>query len=84
MISRRKESKQGRAVKIFRIAEDIRGTKKSFSEPQAVKDPVTGNLVVSSEERQKTCLEHCVQTLKDNPVEEGFEEEDVRSQSASA
>ena len=74
-IKEMKESKQGRSAKIFKIAEKIRGPKKGFSEPQAIKDPFSGKLVVSSEEIKKVCLDHCVKTLQDNPVEKGFEEE---------
>ena len=55
-----KESKQGRSAKIFKVAEKIRGPKKGFIEPQAVKDPNSGKLVVSSQEIQKVCLDHCV------------------------
>ena len=67
-----KESKQGRSAKVFKIAEKIRGPKKGFSEPQAIKDPFSGELVVSSQEIKKVCLDHCVKTLQDNPVEKGF------------
>ena len=63
------------AKKLYKIAEKIRGSKKGFSEPQAVKDPDSGQLVVSSKEIQKVCLDHCVKTLQDNPVENGFERE---------
>ena len=61
-----KSQKHGRAGNVFKMKEAINGPKKKTQEPSAVKDPTTGELVVSSEEIKKVTLKYCVENLQNN------------------
>ena len=66
-----KDKKMGRVGNVFKMKEAIVGSKKSGQVPNAIKDPKTKELVVSSEEIRKVTLQHCVDTLTNNkPAEE--------------
>ena len=53
------------------MQEVVNGPKKKAQEAQAIKHPVTGELIVSSKEIKKTTLEYCLNVLKENePVED--------------
>ena len=65
----------GRPDSIFQIANTIIGNKKSGVEATAVKDPLTGKIVVSHKEMKKVILQYCTSNLQDKHTEEGFEEE---------
>ena len=61
-----KESNKGRVGNVFKLAKSIHGNKKGYMEAQAVKDPRTGELVVSDEEIKKAVLTHCTDILHNN------------------
>ena len=61
-----KSSKQGRVGNIFRIKKLIGGPKKTPQEAAAIKDPKTGELLVSKKDIKRATLEYCVQNLKNN------------------
>ena len=44
-------------------------------EAHSVKDPKTGELIVSTKEIQKVFLNHCKDVLETNPIKEGYKEE---------
>ena len=58
-----KSQKLGRVGSIFKMKEVINGPKKAGQEPTAIKDPVTGDLVVSNEEIKRVTLEYCKDNL---------------------
>ena len=58
-----KSQKLGRVGAIFKMKEVVNGPKKGGQEPSAIKDPKTGDLVVSSEEIKKVTLAYCVDNL---------------------
>ena len=70
-----KEGGRGRCGQIFKIAQMVQGSKKPGPEAHSVKDPKTGELVVSTKAIQEVFLKHCKGVLESNPVEEGFEQE---------
>ena len=45
-----KEGNQGRVGTVFRFREVIEGNRKKVQEPHAIKDPKTGELIVSSKQ----------------------------------
>ena len=53
----------GRVGSVFKMKELINGPKKSGQEPTAIRDPKTGDLVVSNEEIKKVTLAYCVDNL---------------------
>ena len=59
-----KESTQGRVGQVFKMKENIMGHKKAGTEPHAIKDPVTGELLVANEDIKKATLAYCVENLK--------------------
>ena len=63
-----------RCGQIYKVKELIEGPKKSGQESQAIKDPKTGELVVSTSEIKKITLEHCLNVLKNNEPAEDVEE----------
>ena len=69
-----KEGNWGRVGAIWKISQDLKGTKRGV-EAVAIKDPKSGKLVVSIEEIKKVSLEYCLEVLKKNPIKEGFEED---------
>ena len=69
-----KSSNQGRAYKVFKMRARIGGTKKGAQEAHAIKDPISGELLVATEEIKRATLEYNCNVLKNNEAEEGFEE----------
>ena len=69
------ESGRGRVGNIFRLSKSLYGNKKGYSEPQAVKDPESGNLIVSQKEIKSTVLEYCRKTLENNAPDDDMKEE---------
>ena len=59
-----KETKQGRVGQVFKMKGNIIGHKKDGTEPHAIKDPVTGELLVANEDIKKATLAYCVDNLK--------------------
>ena len=57
-----KSRKHGRAGNVFKMREAICGSKKKGQEPNDIRDPKTGKLVVSSEEIKNVTLAYCVET----------------------
>ena len=65
---------KGRTVKTFEMKNIVAGKKKAGQESQAIKDPETGDLVVSNVKIKEVTLKYCLNTLKNNdPEEEGKE-----------
>ena len=46
------------------MKENINGHKKVGTEPHAIKDPITGDLVVANEDIKKVTLKYCADNLK--------------------
>ena len=65
-----KSFKYGRATNVFKMREEVAGTKKAPQEPHAVLDVKTGDMVVSNKEIKEVTLEHCLNTFKNNKPEE--------------
>ena len=74
-IKKIKDGVRGRCGQIFKISQAVQVPKNPGPEAHSVKDPKTGELVVSTKEIQKVFLNHCKEVLESNPVVEGFEEE---------
>ena len=73
-ITKVKEMKTGRCGKIFRMKDVITGPKKTGKEAHAIRNPKTGDLVVSNTEIKKVTLEYCKSVLKNNEPEEDMKE----------
>ena len=58
-----KSQKIGRIGSVFEMKELIDGPKKPSQEPTAIKDPVSGDLVVASTEIKRVTLAYCVDNL---------------------
>ena len=69
-----KSEKLGRVGSIFKMKEVINGPKKKAQEPNAIKHPKTGDLIVSAEGIKKVTLEYCVENLKNNNHDEEVKE----------
>ena len=69
-----KSNKQGRASKVFKMKARIGGSKQMGQEAHAIKDPISGELLVSGEEIKKATLQYNCDVLRNNEAEEGFEE----------
>ena len=67
-------STNGRVAKIFKIKDVIAGKKKAAPDAQAMKDPETGELVVSNSKIKEVTLKYCLNTLKNNEPEEEVKE----------
>ena len=65
---------EGRVNKIFKMKTIVAGRKKADQEAQAIKDPETGELVVSSSKIKEVTLNYCLNTLKNNEPEEHVKE----------
>jgi hypothetical protein len=61
-----KGQKLGRVGSIFKIKECIMGPKKGTQEPTAVRDPISGDIVVANEEIKRVTLEYCVKNLENS------------------
>ena len=59
-----KETRKGRVGQVFKMKEKVIGNKKSGTEPHAVKDPKTGELLVANEDIKKATLNYCVENLE--------------------
>ena len=60
--------------KSFKMREVVNGPKQKTQEAQAIKHPVTGELIVSSTEIKKATLEYCLSVLKANEPTEDVKE----------
>ena len=60
---------------MFQLAKFIRGNKKESMEAQAVQDPESGKLVVTTKEIQAVVLSHCKNILSNNKPEKEIEKE---------
>ena len=49
---------------VFKMKEKVMGNKKSGTEPHAVKDHNTGELLVANEDIKKATFKYCVENLK--------------------
>ena len=65
-----KKTGAGRIARIFKLKLKIVGGKKARQEPTAIKDPETGDLLVSTKDIKKTTLKYCVKNLENNQVVE--------------
>ena len=65
-----KKTGAGRMLRIFKLKQKIVGSRRVGQEPSAIKDPETGDLLVSSEDIKKASLNYCVNNLKNNEVSE--------------
>ena len=74
-IIRVKSQNLGRVGSIFKMKEVINGPKKGGQEPTAIKDPITGELVVSNEEIKKVTLAYCVDNLTKKSTDKDVEKE---------
>ena len=74
-VIRIKSLKLGRVGNVFKMKEVITGPKKGSQVPTAIKDPNTGDMVVSNEEIKNVTLAYCVANLthKSNVVNKGLE-----------
>ena len=64
------ESKQGRVGNVFMMKKQIAGPKKTSQECSAIRDPTSGELLVSKEDIKKATLLYCVENLKKNKPED--------------
>ena len=69
-IDKIKTGKVGNITSVFRMRDLVAGPKKQIQEAHAVKDPNSGELVVSNEEIKRVNLEHCLNILKDKEPKE--------------
>ena len=74
-IERIKAKPQGRAGNVFRIRKDIAGPKKGGQEASAIKDPTTGELLVTGDEIKKATVKYCAINLKGSKPHESVEEQ---------
>ena len=58
------ENRQGRVGQIFKMKDKITGGKKASTEPHAIEDPKTNNLLVSNQDIRKATLEYCADNLR--------------------
>ena len=65
---------KGRVSKIFEMKDIVAGKKKAPAEAQAIKDPDTGELIVSNSKINEVTLKYCLNTLKNNDPEEDVKE----------
>ena len=65
-----KKTRVGRLARVFKMKQKIVGSKKAGQEPTAIKDPESGDLLVSGSEIRKASLNYCINNLKNNPVAE--------------
>ena len=61
--------KLGRAGNVFKMREIINGPKKGSQVPTAIKDPKSGDLIVSNEEIKNVTLAYCVDNLTKKPAD---------------
>ena len=63
-----KKTGVSRMTRVFKMKQKIVGNRKVGQEPSAIKDPETGDLLVSSADIKKTSLNYCVKNIKNNEV----------------
>ena len=64
-----KSQNLGRVGNVFKMREVITGPKKASQEPTAIRNPINGELIVSSEEIKNVTLAYCVDNLTKKPVD---------------
>ena len=69
-VAKVKETKNGKVTQIYNMKKVVSGSKKSTTEAQAIRNPETGELVVSTAEIKRISLEYCLKTLENNEPEE--------------
>ena len=57
-------------ARIFKLKQTIVGNRKIGQEPTSIKDPETGDLLVSSRDIKKTTLKYCVKNFANNQVKD--------------
>ena len=75
-----KSKNLGRVGNIFQMKDVIVGTKKAAQGPNAMRNPKTGELVVSAEEIKKVTLTYCVDNLNNVADEEVRKAVNLRKQ----
>ena len=60
---------------MFKIAERIKGYKGASQEPTAVKDPISEEIIVSTERIKEVTLDYCTNVLTNNEPKEDFKKE---------
>ena len=68
------KSKKGKSAVVFKLKENVLGSKKAQQEPAVVKDPATEKLVTDVEEIKRISLEYCVDLLTNRKPSHGYEE----------
>ena len=61
-----KVKNQGTAGNVFRIRKSITGPKKSGQEASSIKDPSTGELLVTKDDIKRVTVKYCAANLKGN------------------
>ena len=74
-LAKLKDSKLGRAGKVFNIARTIQGPKKGAMEAHAIIDPISKSLALSTKEIKRVSHEHCQRVLTNNEALPQFEKE---------
>ena len=64
-----KESNQGCVGQVFMMKRNIMGQKKAGTEPHAIKDPITGELLVANEDIKKATLKYCAANLQNKKIQ---------------
>ena len=64
-----KESSNGHVGQVFKMKAKITGNNKSGSEPHAIIDPTSGNLLVTNQEIKDATLAYCVDNLRSREPE---------------
>ena len=72
-----KETKclKGRSAAVFQLRSDVVGSRNIASEPSAVKDHLTDQLVTTVDEIKRVSLSYCVNLLTNRPPKETYEED---------
>ena len=69
-----KSNAKGRAAQVFKMKTRLGGSNKAAQDAHAIKDPRTGELLVTTQEIKSATLEYNCHVLKNNVADEGFEE----------
>ena len=51
---------KGRLTRIFKMKQEVLGSRKTSQEPLAIRDPASGDLLVSNADIKRTTLQYCV------------------------
>ena len=65
-IEKIRTNNQGRAGNVFQIKRDITGPKKAGQEASSIKDPLTGEILVTKDDIKNATLKYCVDNLGGN------------------